>query len=178
VVTPSMPGVGVNGYPGRNGFVWPGFLFPRRLIGSKYYICPEDFFGILADIVCGKHSQHFSMQDGMRWETTMNELEDFFFYFWEPHDVACVFAKTIVEKVGKEKVMEIDRMNASGMLGKYCASFDYCRPVEILHDVLKNMEMPRDDFRFNSVVWKECREKGFLPLARECDNPDVPNQNG
>lgn len=91
-------------------------------------------------------------------------------YFWEPHDVAVVFAKLLLEQVGAEKVREIDRMNASGMLGRYCASFDYCKPVEILYDALRRLEMPLDDHRFNTVVWRECREKGFAGLAHECDN--------
>lgn len=77
-----------------------------------------------------------------------------FLLLLEPHEVA-FFHETLLKTTGTEKVIEIDRMKASGMLGKYYASFDYFRPVLILHDVLKNIEMPRDDFRFNSVVQKE-----------------------
>lgn len=91
-------------------------------------------------------------------------------YMWEPHDVAVVFARLLKDEVGDAKVQEIDRMNASGMLGRYCASFDYCKPVEILYDALRRLEMPVDDHRFNSRVWTECRETGFARLADECEN--------
>ena len=99
-----------------------------------------------------------------------------FFYFWEPHDVACMFAKAVVEKVGKTSAQEIDRMNASGMLGKYCASFDYCKPVEILYETLAIMEIPKNDHLFISEVWRECREKGFLALAKEQEHLENPSK--
>ena len=73
-----------------------------------------------------------------------------FLLLLEPHAVA-FFHETLPNTTGTEKVIEIDRMNASGMPGKYYASFDYFRPVLILHDFFTNMEMPRDDFRFKSI---------------------------
>jgi len=57
-----MLGVGVDGYPGHKGFAWPGFIFPGRAGSSKDYFCPNDFFGIFADIVYKKHRRHFSKQ--------------------------------------------------------------------------------------------------------------------
>ena len=90
------------------------------------------------------------------------------FSMWDEEDVACLFGRFLVEDVGREKAEEIDRMNRSGVLGRYCASFEYCEPIQYLYKALDTLEMSREDWLVKDLAWKMCREEGFLTLADRC----------
>ncbi len=94
---------------------------------------------------------------------------DLLMYLWEPHDVAVVLGKLLLDKLGVETLREIDRANSETVYGR-CASFAYCDAAEVLHDALGRLELPKDDRLFNAFVWKDARELGYVRLADECDN--------
>ena len=86
---------------------------------------------------------------------------------WDEHDLAAEFAKRVVENIGPENAELVDRMNRSGVYGKYCASFDYCKPVEIINDAIDFLGMNRQDWDSISEAWRICTTEGFVRHSTE-----------
>lgn len=86
---------------------------------------------------------------------------------WDEYDLAAEFARRVVDKIGLEKAEELDGMNRSNMCGKYCASFEYCKPVEMIYDAIDFLGMNRQDWDSISEAWRICTTEGFVKHSRE-----------